>query len=204
VPRILFAAAAMVSAGIAFGPAAVAQDSDAAPPAAEAGQQGGERINQVIVYGNDPCPASAGDEITVCARKSESERYRIPEILRGNNTTPENSAWNNKVLAYETVSKTGTMSCSPVGPGGSTGCLQKLINASYAEKQTDPSVHFSELIEQEREKRLSTIDAQAAATQQRVEEAEQQYEESQRKQATPPPAPAAPAAPPAPLSGNAP
>jgi len=38
-----------------------------------------EKVNQLIVFGNDPCPASSGNEITVCARKGEEERFRIPE-----------------------------------------------------------------------------------------------------------------------------
>src|SRR5690606_24755120 len=92
----------------------------------------------------------------------------------------QNEAWNNKVLAYETVGAAGTLSCSPVGPGGSLGCTQKLVNAAYAEKRESGDVRFSELIQAEREKRLSTIDAEAAATQLRVEEAERQYEERQR------------------------
>ncbi len=138
-----------------------------------------ERVNQLIVYGDDPCPPSAAGEITVCARKDEGERYRIPEPLR-DVESPENEAWSNRVNAYETVGSTGTMSCSPVGPGGSTGCTQKLINAAYAEKRGGPDATFSNLIDAEREKRLSTVDAEAAETQARVEQAEKQYEEKQQ------------------------
>ena len=32
----------------------------------------GEKVNQLIIYGDDPCPPSQGGEITVCARKPES------------------------------------------------------------------------------------------------------------------------------------
>lgn len=153
-----------------------------------------EKVNQLIVYGNDACPPSSGDEITVCARKSESERYRIPENLR-ESVSPQNDAWNNKVLAYETVAATGTMSCSPVGPGGITGCTQKLINAAYAERKQDPNIRFSQLIAAERAKRMSTIDAEAAETQARVEQAEHEYEAKQRAQQDPESAPPAPAKP---------
>ena len=142
-------------------------------------QDGADRINQLIVFGDDPCPASTGDEITVCARKDEAERYRIPEPLR-DSQSPANDAWNNRVLAYERVNRTGTLSCSPSGAGGWTGCSQKLIDAAYAEKDADPSVRFSELIAAEREKRLSTIDAEAAETQARVEQVEREYAERQR------------------------
>ena len=152
-------------------------------PAAPAAAQGeNEKLNLVIVYGQDACPQGKDDEITVCARKEESERYRIPEPLRGA-ASPQNDAWNNKVLAYETVGKHGPLSCSPVSAGGSLGCTQQLINRAYAEKGQDPSIRFGELIQAEREKRLSTIDAEANATQQRVEEVERQYEERKRREA---------------------
>lgn len=142
-------------------------------------QSAGERVNQLIVFGDDPCPPSTEGEITVCARKDESERFRIPEPLR---ETPsvQHEAWSNRVLAYETVGAKGTMSCSPVGPGGSTGCTQQLINAAFAERESSSEVRFSQLIEAEREKRLSTIDEEAAATQKRVEEIERQYQERER------------------------
>lgn len=148
----------------------------AAPVAAQGSD---ERVNMVIVYGDDACPQPQGDEITVCARKGEAERYRIPEALRGSDS-PQNDAWNNKVLAYELVNRTGIQSCSPVGAGGFTGCTQQMIARAYGEKNSDASVRFSQLIEAERARRLSTIDADAATAQARVEEAERQYEERQR------------------------
>lgn len=165
--RFSITAASLLPVLFAFAAPASAQDT------------GGEKVNQLIVYGDDPCPQSSGDEITVCARKDESERYRIPEPLRGS-ASPQNDAWNNKVLAYETVGKTGIQSCSPVGAGGSLGCTQKLIDNAYAEKREGSDVKFAELIAAERAKRLATIDAEAAETQKRVEEVEKQYEERQR------------------------
>ena len=50
-----------------------------------------EKVNLVIVYGQDECPQGKADEITVCARKEERERYRIPEPLRGSDS-PRNDA----------------------------------------------------------------------------------------------------------------
>lgn len=170
--RLLSAAAALaaLSSGLTL----------AAVPAA-AQDEGGDRVNQVIVYGDDPCPASTEDEITVCARKPESERYRIPEPLRGVDS-PRAEAWTNRVEAYETVGAFGTLSCSPVGPGGSLGCTQRLIDQAYAEKKSGTDVRFSELIAAEREKRLSTIDEEATEQQRRVEEAEKAYLEQQKRQ----------------------
>ena len=153
----------------------------AAPALAEEGQ---EKINQLIVYGEDACPQSSGDEITVCARKAESERYRIPEALR-ETFSPQNDAWNNKVIAYEYVSKTGTGSCSPVGAGGFVGCVGKLIKTAYAEKAADPNIRFSQLIAEERARRLASIDQDAAEMQARVEQAEKEYEARQRAQQDP-------------------
>lgn len=138
------------------------------------------KVNQLIVFGNDPCPPSEEGLITVCARKAESERYRIPENLR-ESVSPQNEAWNNKVLAYERVMRTGTMSCSATGSGGWTGCSGRLIDQAYAEKKADPNIRFSELIAAEREKRLAEIDAEATETQTEVEKREKEYFERQKK-----------------------
>lgn len=165
-PRLSIVAFALVSAA-ALGATSVSA------------QEAGEKVNQLIVYGDDPCPVAADGEITVCARKDESERFRIPEALRATPSV-QNDAWSNRVIAYETVGAAGTLSCSPVGAGGSTGCTQKLIDAAYAEKRSGSDVRFSQLIAEEREKRLSTIDEDAAETQQRVEEIEKQYQERDR------------------------
>ena len=143
---------------------------------AEAQNDSGERINQLIIYGNDPCPQSTrDDEITVCARKDEGERYRIPPALR-ESSSPSNEAWSSKVVAYETVGRSGTMSCSPTGAGGWTGCAGKLIDAAYAEKKASPDIRMGELIAAERAKRMATIDAEAAETQARVEALEKDIE----------------------------
>ncbi len=139
-------------------------------------QDAGERINQLIVFGDDPCPVSATGEITVCARKDEAERYRIPETLRSDPGAAGNEPWSDKVRAYETVGAAGTMSCSPVGPGGATGCMNKLIETAYAEKRERGEVRFGQLIEAERARRLATIDADAADTQARVEVLEKEYD----------------------------
>lgn len=138
------------------------------------------KVNQLIVFGNDPCPPSEDGLITVCARKAESERYRIPENLR-QSVSPQNEAWNNKVLAYERVMRTGTMSCSAVGAGGWTGCSGQLIDQAYAEKKSDPNIRFSELIAAEREKRLAELDAEANETQTEVEKREKEYFERQKQ-----------------------
>lgn len=161
--------APLMLAGLYVAPAAA---QDAAEP----------KVNALIVYGDDRCPESTDDTITVCARKSEGERYRIPENLR-EHSSPQNEAWNNKVIAYETVTKTGTQSCSAVGAGGWTGCSGKLINDAYAEKKLDPNVKFAELVAAERAKRLETLDQEAAETQARVEAVEAQMDARRKAEA---------------------
>lgn len=189
-PRLLVAVSALLPAALLF----------AAPALAQSDQ---EKVNQLIVYGDDPCPQSTDNEITVCARVPESERYRIPEGLR-ETFSPQNDAWNNRVIAYEAVGKTGTLSCSPVGGGGFTGCMGRFIDTAYAEKKADPNIRFTELIAAERARRLASIDREAAETQARVEQLEKEYDAKQRKLQDPEgQAPADPAAsPPASPAGN--
>lgn len=148
----------------------------AAPASAQTEQGPEEKYNQVIVYGDDPCPASTSGEITVCARLDEGERYRIPSLLR-DSEAPENTAWTERVRQFETVGAFGTNSCTPTGVGGVTGCTQKLIDAAFEERRTSSDVRFSQLIDEERQKRLATIDEEAAATQARVEQLEKEYME---------------------------
>ena len=120
--------AVMVAAGTGLlaGLAALPQPSFA---------QAGSRVSEIIVYGNDPCPRSTDDEVVVCARKPESERYRIPERFRSSGPRQTREAWANKARAFETVGATGINSCSPVGPSGFTGCLNRVIDQARAENE---------------------------------------------------------------------
>jgi len=154
---------------------AVALSGLAAVPAA-AQDEAGDTVNMVIVYGDDECPTPAAGEITVCARKAENERYRIPENLRVSDS-PQNVAWAQRVERLEMVGDFGTLSCDPAGAGGVLGCTQQMINDAYADRAEGSNVRFSQLIEAARAERLSTIDADAAAEQRRVEQIEREYME---------------------------
>lgn len=55
-----------------------------------------------------------------------------------------------------------------------------MIEAAYQERATSSDVRAGELIAEAREERLETLDAEAAATQARVEELERQYLERAR------------------------
>ena len=67
------------------------------------------------------------------------------------------------------------MSCNPAGLGGFTGCTQKFIEAWAADRSEAEGVRFGQLIEKARADRLSNIDADAAAEQERVEMIEREY-----------------------------
>ena len=96
-------------------------------------QTTGDSISEIIVYGTDPCPRSTDDEVVVCARKPESERYRIPERLRAGGARQTRESWAARARSFETVGRTGINSCSAVGPAGHTGCLQQIIDQARAE-----------------------------------------------------------------------
>ncbi|WP_346426335.1 hypothetical protein [Sphingorhabdus sp. YGSMI21] len=162
--KILISAAALTATGLLAFPA-------------QAQDQAGDRVNQLVIYGDDPCPQSSEDEIVVCARKDEGERYRIPETLRGGGLgDAKNQAWSERVKSYEYVGASGTSSCSPTGAGGFTGCTQELLRQAYAEKGIDDTVNWGQLIEEERQKRLSRIDSEADAVEERLLEIEAQRE----------------------------
>jgi len=86
-----------------------------------------QRESHVIVYGDDACPASTDEEIVVCGRRPEEERYRIPAPLRRGNQRTE-SSWTSQAEALEEAQRdTRPNSCSVVGSWGQTGCLEAAI-----------------------------------------------------------------------------
>ena len=118
---ITFASTAAVAGGLV------------ALPAPALAQQGS--IAEIVVYGTDPCPRSTDDQVVVCARRPEAERYRIPEKLRPSGTLQQTQSWAAKSKVLETVGDTGTNSCSTVGPGGFTGCLTQVINQARTQRR---------------------------------------------------------------------
>lgn len=175
-------------------PAALAVITAASPAAA---QSADEKINMVIAYDESECPVAQAGEVVVCQILVEEDRYRIPTNLRYSDS-PQNNAWANRVDEIKYVGDFGAFSCSPAGAGGFTGCNQKFIEAAYKDKSEADAVRFSQLIEQAREERLSTIDAEAAAEQERVEMIEREYNQRLERERdaelpgegqTPPPVP---------------
>lgn len=95
-------------------------------PTAAAAQRGNQL--EVVVYGNDPCPRSTESQIVVCRHLPESQRYRLPSSQNPQGTRQQRQSWAKKSQQLMSVGNTGTMQCSPVGPGGYTGCLTQEIN----------------------------------------------------------------------------
>lgn len=121
-----FAAVALLAAAPL--PAATLGATSAAPT----------RTTSLIVYGDDACPSSSSDEIVVCAREPESERYRIPKKLRDKKRAdePEARSWTDRVAGIEEASRAQRPnSCSAVGAGGQSGCTQAMLRQWFAERQ---------------------------------------------------------------------
>lgn len=96
------------------------------------------RISTLVVYGNDPCPRSRDDEIVVCARQPESDRYRIPKELRGKGKKGDipTQSWVERARTLDMVSRKGLPnSCSPHGAGGQTGCMRQFLEAARLERE---------------------------------------------------------------------
>ena len=110
-----------------FAVIALAGLASLSPQAASA--QAGERVNEIVVFGSDPCPRSTDDDVVVCYRVPERERYRIPERLREGGTLQERTAWASKARSIERAGRTGIQSCSTVGPGGVSGCWEQMVRA---------------------------------------------------------------------------
>jgi hypothetical protein len=123
----------MLKLSLAMSAAAIAIAGVALPAAPALAQN--TKVSEIIVYGTDPCPRSTDDEIVVCARKPESERFRIPEALRQGGSLQSRQAWAARAKQFETVGRTGINSCSPVGPGGWTGCTEQVISQAFNDRE---------------------------------------------------------------------
>jgi hypothetical protein len=145
---------------------ALAAGAALAPPAFGQKPAADPSIGQLIVYGDDPCPAGGPDEIVVCARKPEGERYRIPERLRDNPNDPRNESWANRALELSYLGRSGIGSCSTTGPGGMIGCYDQLVRQARAERAHGDEVNWNRLVEEARQERLARIDAEAEAAEQ--------------------------------------
>ena len=115
-------------AAILFGASAIAQDADRGNVP--------QRETSLVVYGDDPCPEpSDPDEIVVCARRPEQERYRVPAPLRRGEQLRETS-WGSRAAELEEAQRdTRPDGCSVVGTFGQGGCLQEMLRQWFAERR---------------------------------------------------------------------
>ena len=93
------------------------------------------RQSTLVIYGNDPCPTTGPDnEVVVCARRPEEERYRIPRRIR--ERQPTETSWASRVEGLDEESRPmRPNSCSVVGSNGFTGCTSAMIRQWYAERR---------------------------------------------------------------------
>jgi hypothetical protein len=86
----------------------------------------------LTIFGKDPCPKD-----TICVRAPEGDRYRIPKQFRNSGViAPENQSWAARAQnTLDAGAKTGTGSCTSVGPGGWTGCYAQQMRAARAERK---------------------------------------------------------------------
>jgi hypothetical protein len=148
---------AFMLAGLAAA-SAPAKESAAAPAGEDA------RVNQLIVYGSDACPPSNEQEIIVCARLPDEERFRIPPSLRdrpgfGGRT------WYDRAIDLSYVGRTGIGSCTPSDAGGFIGCQNQLITQARAERRAEQDINWARLVAEARADRSRRIDRDAAEIQ---------------------------------------
>jgi hypothetical protein len=120
--KTLFAAALFLAAV----PAA-AQEETGAPQTELA-----ERTSTSIVYGDEACPKAQEDEIVVCARRPERDRYRIPKELRNKGDPPSETSWGARNELLEEAARANLPgSCSVVGSYGQSGCQRQFVDQWY-------------------------------------------------------------------------
>lgn len=117
------------------------------PFAAPALAQQADRV--LVIFGNDKCPTNAsGEQIVVCSRRPEGERYRIPKEMRTPIIiTPENQSWAAKANdTLDAGAGSGVGSCTTSGPGGNIGCWAQQMRAAKRQRQAQNAE--SEVVEQ--------------------------------------------------------
>lgn len=87
------------------------------------------------IYGNDKCPTNEnGEEIVICRRLDEAERFRIPKTLRDQAGPPQSTeSWAVRSADALDAGRTGVGSCNAVGAAGATGCFVRNATRAKAE-----------------------------------------------------------------------
>jgi hypothetical protein len=106
---------------------AAAQDETHAPQGELA-----ERTSTAIVYGDEACPKAEEDEIVICARRPEGDRYRIPKELRHKGDPLSETSWGARNELLEEAARANLPgSCSVVGSYGQSGCQRQFVDQWY-------------------------------------------------------------------------
>jgi hypothetical protein len=99
-------------------------------PSAPAVAQRNTNEQVLVIFGDDSCPRD-----TICVRRSESERYRIPQELRRIEPSAQSNSWAARARSMEYVGASGTNSCTPSGAGGWTGCYAQMLKQAREERR---------------------------------------------------------------------
>lgn len=103
-------------------------DGPSAPPA----NIPPEKVRSVTVFGDDPCPKpSSDDEVIVCGRLDENDRYRIPKEFRDDGSAADapSASWKRMTEVVDEVNRVSLPgSCSVVGSWGQSGCNSQFID----------------------------------------------------------------------------
>ena len=133
--RVKLVTLAAALAWLAVAPAHAQDDPLGDESADQVSDSAPERESTILIYGDDACPPSTDNEVVVCARRPEEERYRIPRNLRRSGQRQE-QAWGARVESLEEVSRDmRPNSCSVVGTYGQSGCLQAMIRQWFNERR---------------------------------------------------------------------
>jgi hypothetical protein len=93
-----------------------------------------QRTTTAVVYGNDACPKGEEGEIVVCAKRPESDRYRIPKELRNKGDPLSETAWSSRNELLEEAGRANLPgSCSTIGSYGQSGCQRQFVDQWYKE-----------------------------------------------------------------------
>ena len=99
-------------------------------PTAPAVAQRNTNEQVLIVFGEEPCPRD-----TICVRRPESEKYRIPQELRRIEPSAQSNSWAARARSMEYAGASGTNSCTPSGAGGWTGCYAQMLRQAREERR---------------------------------------------------------------------
>ena len=108
-------------------------------PLAAAGAQAGDPT-RIRVLNRDCERARGGDEIVVCGQREPRSRFRLPEEPdRGFDPTgAAESVSRERNALTEAGAASGIGSCSPIGPGGYTGCRAREFRGEIEQYRGDP------------------------------------------------------------------